>query len=120
MRQRCYNANDPDYHNYGGRGIKVCKRWGSSVAFYADVGPHPGKGWTLDRINNNGDYRPGNVRWASRSVQTRNMRTTTLSLAKGKAIRQTEIVRGSKAALARKYGVSHKLIRLVLNREAWI
>ena len=78
MLQRCYNPNSPSYHNYGGRGIRVCTRWIVDFDAYcndlADLGPQP-KGWTLDRINGDGDYEPGNVRWASSSTQNRNRRS---------------------------------------------
>lgn len=72
MRARCNNPNDQAYRRYGGRGIKVCKRWDSYAAFAADMGPHPGSGWTLDREDNNDCYRRGNCRWATRKTQARN------------------------------------------------
>ena len=73
MKDRCFNSKQKDYHRYGGRGIKVCKRWLNSFEnFLADVGPRP-LGTTLDRFpNRNGDYEPGNVRWATRLEQSRN------------------------------------------------
>lgn len=74
MIQRCTNANRPDYKNYGGRGISVCARWRASFKDFAeDVGERP-PGLSMDRIDNNGNYEPGNVRWATRSQQTLNSR----------------------------------------------
>lgn len=72
MKQRCFVVHSTYYHRYGGRGITVCDRWRDSFeAFLADVGERP-PGLSLDRINNDGNYEPGNVRWATRSEQNRN------------------------------------------------
>lgn len=75
MITRCTNQNREKWNNYGGRGISVCKRWRDSFsAFLADVGPRPSSAHSLDRINNDGDYEPGNVRWATAVQQANNRR----------------------------------------------
>ena len=77
MRQRCTNPNRRNFKNYGGRGICVCEEWDSYEAFYDHVSqlPHFGEpGYSIDRINNDGNYEPGNVRWATASEQQRNKR----------------------------------------------
>jgi len=79
MNQRCTNPNRKGYQNYGGRGIKVCQRWKHSFAnFLADMGERP-DGYTLERINNDGDYEPENCKWDTRQAQIRNQRKRTIA-----------------------------------------
>lgn len=74
MRARCENPKSMYYANYGGRGIAVCERWQAFEHFFADMGPRPSPKHSIDRINNDLGYEPGNVRWATRTEQNRNRR----------------------------------------------
>lgn len=81
MRRRCYRLKEAQYPNYGGRGITVCERWraplGGFARFVADMGPRP-DGMTLERNDVNGNYEPGNCRWATQKEQCRNKRCNRL------------------------------------------
>jgi hypothetical protein len=75
MLSRCLNPDDDSYHRYGGRGITVCQAWRDSIDTFArDVGQRPSIEHSLDRVDNNGNYEPGNVRWATRTQQQHNRR----------------------------------------------
>jgi hypothetical protein len=79
MKKRCGTPSDHDYSRYGGRGIQVCERWrGSYEAFLADMGRRPSSDHSLDRIDNDGNYEPGNVRWTTKRMQGRNRSTNRL------------------------------------------
>jgi len=87
MRRRCYYEKDSAYENYGGRGIKVCPQWRDDFQqFFDDVGPKPSPKHSLDRIDNDGDYEPGNVRWAVEKTQCRNKRSNVLVTWRGKTM----------------------------------
>lgn len=72
--QRCTNPNDPAYPNYGGRGITICDQWRHDFVAFRDHVGDPPPDLTLDRIDNDRGYEPGNVRWATRAEQNRNRR----------------------------------------------
>ena len=120
MRDRCDNPNHKAYHNYGGRGIKVCSQWYDFITFAKDVGPPPRKGLSLDRKNNNGNYEPGNVRWETKRTQARNSRFAKLDQAKADQIRAV-YAQGKLAQwkVAQQFGVCQMTVSLIVQGKMW-
>lgn len=125
MRRRCLNPSNPRYALYGGRGIRVCDRWLDSFqAFLDDVGPKPSPAHSLDRIDTNGDYEPGNVRWATQQTQCRNQRRNRVVLFAGEMRTLAEIrdiagVEGSHLNYHLKQGrTADEAVALILGKRA--
>lgn len=102
MRARCSNPNDASYHNYGGRGIKVCERWNSFGNFFADMGNRP-KGFDIDRLDNDKDYCPENCRWVSRRQNLLNTRITRMITFNGETLPMR--------IWAERYGIKHTTLK---------
>lgn len=110
MIQRCQNANLLSYKNYGGDGIQVCPEWRDFATFLRDMGEAP-PGTSLDRIDNDADYAPGNCRWATRREQANNRRTNSVLTAFGK----TQTI----AQWARELNLCEDTLRHRLTRYGW-
>lgn len=103
MKRRCYDASDRGFKNYGGRGITVCDKWKDDFsAFIKDVGPKPYPSATIERIDHNGGYEPGNVRWASMLEQGNNRRNNRIVRVGGKEM--------SLSMAARVHGVKRRAL----------
>jgi hypothetical protein len=101
-KQRCTNPHHPKWKNYGARGIKFC--FNNFAEFFAELGPRP-SGMTLDRINNDEHYEPGNVRWATQKTQSSNKR---------------EIKPSVRSAIGRKGGtIGGRIVAPILNHKQW-
>lgn len=107
MVARCYNPSSNNFHDYGARGIRVCDRWRSFANFFADMGERP-DGAMLDRIDNSGNYEPGNCRWATRVEQNRNKRSNVWLTING----ETKLLKD----WARESGIRHCVIRNRMKR----
>ncbi len=110
MIDRCHNKDCPAFKNYGHRGISVCQRWRDSFwDFVSDVGGRPSERHSLDRFpDNNGNYEPGNVRWATAKQQGRNTRFNRIVTANGESLTATE--------WAERIGISREALRRRLDK----
>jgi len=92
MLGRCRNPNSPGYEGYGGRGISVCDQWSSFEAFYADMGPRPA-GYSIERIDVDGDYELSNCKWLPMADQSKNRTNSRYVILNGERIIQAEAAR---------------------------
>lgn len=120
MVSRCTRPSDTNYPAYGARGIKVCQRWLESFEnFLADVGLRP-DGMTLDRWpNGDGDYEPGNTRWATPSEQQQNRPATKLTAGAVAEIRRRVSSGETGRQVAADLGVSDSTVSMIINRRTW-
>ncbi len=109
MIERCHNPNNGKYKSYGARGIRVCERWRTDfAAFIADMGQRPTPQHSLDRRDNDGNYEPGNVHWATREQQANNTRANVVLSWRGEHL--------TMAQWSRRIGISQYAIRQRLER----
>jgi hypothetical protein len=114
MRQRCGNPHAANYMIYGGRGIKVCERWKLFRNFMEDMGPAPSLLHTLDRIDSDGHYEPGNVRWADAETQQNNRRNVVKITAYGQTLTLSQWTR--KTGLSRDQ-IKHRIFVMGMTPE---
>lgn len=93
MKDRCENPRTKNFKDYGGRGIKVCERWHSFENWFADMGPLPSPGHSIERRDNNGNYEPTNCYWATRAEQAKNKRNNRWLTANGETLHLSEWAR---------------------------
>ena len=122
MIQRCENPNHSAYKWYGDRDIKVCHRWHDPRNFFKDMGERP-RGLTLERMNNNGNYEPGNCRWATPKEQRANSRPISCGPTKQRWFRawhkdmMCQFMSNSQCAFARNKHLNHSTIAACLRGE---
>lgn len=111
MRQRCKNPNHKFYKNYGGRGVQVCERWNDFQNFLDDVGFKPSNKYSIDRINNDGNYSPENCRWTNSKQQARNRSNNVLYTYKGQSFTIPE--------WAEKFNINKSTLHSRINKHGW-
>ena len=125
MRERCENPARPSYRYYGGRGITVCEAWASFNQFLSDMGPRP-EGTSLDRVDPDGPYSPGNCRWADQATQNANRRRPVCTKPAGRLnadavreIRRLHTQGATKREMGDRFGVHYTTIAAVITGKSW-
>jgi len=120
MLQRCNDPNTKNWARYGGRGIQVCQRWRKAFeSFKIDMGPTYLKSLVLDRIDNNGNYKPGNCRWVTPAVRSQNRRSTKLTLLAAKVIKHCEFPGFSYVDIGKAFGVKGRVVAHIKGNRTW-
>lgn len=118
MLQRCNNPKNTNYSKYGVRGISVCEKWRRFAGFFEDMGERPA-GMTLDRIDVNGNYEPGNCRWATRAEQMRNTTRTAFEPHEPDQVRWLHAEGHSPRAISLLLGVGAGAVNHVIYGGGW-
>jgi hypothetical protein len=120
MRARCNRQSHARFHNYGGRGIFVCDTWNMSFeAFVKDVGSDYKPDLQLDRINNNGNYEPGNTRWVDAKTNVRNSRIIKIDAQDAGAIKSMLVFGSTQSEIARDFGISKGIVSDIGRNRTW-
>jgi len=119
MRQRCNNPKSEAYKYYGGRGISICERWNNFENFLKDMGERP-ENLTLERENNDGNYEPGNCKWATHEMQSRNNRWVKLNTLKVQVIKKLLAESSlTQKAIANIFSVTETHIGYIKSNKLW-
>jgi hypothetical protein len=119
MHARCYQPNNRKFKNYGERGIIVCDRWHKYENFLEDMGRKPDAKYTLGRVDNDGNYEPGNCRWETAKQQARNRRSTKLTMVDAREIRMLYRRGWRQWDIAHEFEVSQALISEIVRNTIW-
>lgn len=121
MKRRCLNSTDSHYHRYGGRGISIYIPWINNFDLFSDyilqsIGDKPSKLYTLDRVDNNKNYEPENLKWSTLAEQVQNSTKAKLNLNQVEKIRKST---KTNKILAKEYKVPIRLINRIISGETW-
>lgn len=119
MKQRCLDKSNIAYENYGGRGITICNEWLDFETFYKQMGPRPSKNHSINRIDNNAGYCPGNCEWASRETQMHNTRTNVFTEELVKQAREMYSNNYTTSEIAKALGTTYAATYAVVKNKSW-